>query len=130
MRTVVLGTVFVVLTMGTLVGCSAREAAQSPTVVPSATSTSSALPVVASTKGLVKLDWSSTSSTAAGSVVVSVQNKDCVAPMGVTVDESTTTVTVQAWGKKQQEPCAAVGYALRGALPLQEPLGDRTLSHG
>ncbi|WIE80984.1 hypothetical protein [Curtobacterium sp. MCSS17_016] len=53
-----------------------------------------------------------------------------MAPKGVSVDETATTVTVTAWGEKLQEPCTAVGYALAGAVPLQHPLGDRRLEHG
>lgn len=86
--------------------------------------------MVESTKGLVELGWSSTSPTNSGQLVVTVENKDCVAPKGVTVEETSTTVTVTAWGARQQEPCAAIGYALLGELPLQEPLGDRLLKHG
>ena len=70
------------------------------------------------------------SSTESGRLVVSVENEDCVEPKGVSVVETSSTVVVTAWGAKQDEPCAAVGHALRGGLPLYAPLGDRTLRHG
>jgi hypothetical protein len=130
MKTVVLGTVCLALAVGALAGCSARNAESSTSAAPSTAPSSSALPVIENTKGLVKLGWSSTSSTDSGHVIVTVENKDCIDPKGVRVEETSTTVTVAAWGAHQQEPCAAVGYALHGELPLQEPLGDRSLKHG
>jgi hypothetical protein len=128
MNRVVLGTMCVVAVGAALTGCSVRDAAPSSPAVPSATSSS--LPVVRSTTGLVKLPWHSSSSAGSDALVVSVENEDCVDPKGVSVEETATTVTVTAWGEKSKEPCAAVGYALAGALPLQSPLGDRKLEHG
>jgi uncharacterized YccA/Bax inhibitor family protein len=130
MRFVVLGTVAVVLTVCSLTGCSARDdAASAPTTSPSTTAQST-LPVVKDSTGLVELRWKAVSSVESGDLKVSVENDDCVDPKGVTVSETLRTVTVTAWGKKQQEPCAAVGYALLGSLPLHAPLGDRELRHG
>lgn len=62
--------------------------------------------------------------------MLAVQNTDCVTPVGVSLRETSTAVTVTAWGRRQTEPCAAIGYAMYGAVPLDGPLGHRTLRHG
>ncbi|MFJ4222408.1 hypothetical protein [Curtobacterium luteum] len=114
-----------------LKGCSQRAEqqpqAQAPTAEPT---TSDRIPTVTTTEGLRQLRWTDTGRRRDGLPVLAVQNEDCVAPVGVTVRETSTSVTVTAWGRKQVQPCAAVGYALYGAVPLDEPLGHRTLHAG
>lgn len=122
---------FALLCAVALTGCALRATGHLPAERPTAAAqTADRLPTVATTEGLRQLRWTDTGRRQKGLPVLAVQNEDCVAPIGVTVRETSTSVAVTAWGRRQQEPCAAVGYALSGSVPLDEPLGHRTLRHG
>lgn len=77
---------------------------------------------------MVTLPWTDTSRIENGNPVVSITNKTCVTPKGVTVRETDSTVDITAWGTEHKAPCSAIGYALLGAVPLTRPLGDRKLT--
>lgn len=129
MKFVALG-LSLLVTAGLLTGCSPRTSSGRPAEATEPSPTSTSIAAVKDTDGLVSLRWSDTGKLHSGRPVISVLNEECVTPVGVTVEETSSTVRVTAWGRKAKEPCAAVGFALHGPVALREPLGDRTLRHG
>ena len=133
MRQVVLGAALAACLVTALTGCSARGSVDEPSssgAPASSTTATNPLPLLQDTKGLTRLRWVDTGSVIDGAPVLSINNARCVTPSGITVQETSTTVTVTAWGAKHPEPCTAIGYAISGPLTLRSPLGDRALRHG
>lgn len=94
----------------------------------SSTPPAQALPVVDKTSDVHVLSWSAPDpDPGSDRIEVVVPQENCVVPVGVSVDESPSSVEITALGKMLDEPCTQQDRVLVGYVQLSAPLGERSL---